>query len=423
MLIDDAIVVRENIVRHMERGEDRITAARNGTAEIGLRGGRDHVLDHRGVRAGGLHGRWRGRMVPAVRGDRRRFGAGQPLHLVHARPDAVGLLGRSRPRRRTSESDADSGNSSSASTTWFDHQADRYGNVISWALHHRRWMAAFAVLSLIVALTLQVTVGGSRIPAQVRLRHDRGRCAHALERQPRIRARQGRARRDARARDTRNQEHRQQRQPGRRARLGGYRQAKRSATVRPRRSPATLREKLKQLVGAEYVVLDDLNNGAQKPVQIRSTVRIRASSWRSPTSSWRRMRNIPGAVDVGLSEQEPKDELRIELDRGLANQLGISVGDAAQTLRVAFAGVEVGDWVDPIGESRDVAVRLHPDDRVDASNIEHLPVPVAGTNMMVPLEQIANDHDGQGSGADPAPQWQAHGDRVRQRRRVVGRAK
>ena len=36
VLIDDAIVVRENIVRHMERGEDRVTAARRGTAEIGL---------------------------------------------------------------------------------------------------------------------------------------------------------------------------------------------------------------------------------------------------------------------------------------------------------------------------------------------------------------------------------------------------
>jgi HAE1 family hydrophobic/amphiphilic exporter-1 len=101
------------------------------------------------------------------------------------------------------------------------------------------------------------------------------------------------------------------------------------------------------------------------------------------------MKKIPGAVDVGLSEQEPKDELKIELDRGLANQLGISVGDAAQALRVAFAGVEVGDWVDPSNESRDVAVRLHPDDRVDASNIEHLPVAVGGSNMMVPLEQIA----------------------------------
>jgi HAE1 family hydrophobic/amphiphilic exporter-1 len=36
VLIDDAIVVRENIVRHMERGEDRCPASRQGTAEIGL---------------------------------------------------------------------------------------------------------------------------------------------------------------------------------------------------------------------------------------------------------------------------------------------------------------------------------------------------------------------------------------------------
>jgi HAE1 family hydrophobic/amphiphilic exporter-1 len=34
-------------------------------------------------------------------------------------------------------------------------------------------------------------------------------------------------------------------------------------------------------------------------------------------------------------------------------------------------------------------VRLAPEDRVDASNIEHLPIAVTGTNMMVPLEQIA----------------------------------
>src|SRR5258705_8140573 len=36
ILIDDAIVVRENIVRHVERGEDHFTAAHNGTSEIGF---------------------------------------------------------------------------------------------------------------------------------------------------------------------------------------------------------------------------------------------------------------------------------------------------------------------------------------------------------------------------------------------------
>jgi HAE1 family hydrophobic/amphiphilic exporter-1 len=36
LLIDDAIVVRENIVRHMHQGADHYTAAREATAEIGL---------------------------------------------------------------------------------------------------------------------------------------------------------------------------------------------------------------------------------------------------------------------------------------------------------------------------------------------------------------------------------------------------
>ncbi|MCL4393560.1 MAG: efflux RND transporter permease subunit, partial [Chloroflexi bacterium] len=36
LVIDDAIVVRENIFRHMERGEDPKTASLNGTSEVGL---------------------------------------------------------------------------------------------------------------------------------------------------------------------------------------------------------------------------------------------------------------------------------------------------------------------------------------------------------------------------------------------------
>jgi hydrophobic/amphiphilic exporter-1 (mainly G- bacteria), HAE1 family len=72
------------------------------------------------------------------------------------------------------------------------------------------------------------------------------------------------------------------------------------------------------------------------------------------------------------------------------------VNDAAQALRVAFAGVEVGDWVDPTGESRDVAVRLHPDDRVSLENISHLPIAVTGTDRLVPLDQIATISMGKG---------------------------
>src|SRR3989442_5802998 len=35
-VVDDAIVMLENIVRHIEKGEDRLTASLNGSKEIGF---------------------------------------------------------------------------------------------------------------------------------------------------------------------------------------------------------------------------------------------------------------------------------------------------------------------------------------------------------------------------------------------------
>jgi HAE1 family hydrophobic/amphiphilic exporter-1 len=157
-----------------------------------------------------------------------------------------------------------------------------------------------------------------------------------------------------------------------------------------------LRNKIKPLVGAEYTVLDDLNNGARKPVQIEFTGPDSRKLLEITSAYMEKLQNVPGAVDIGLSQQDPKKELKIELNRGLANSMGISSNDAAQALRVAFAGIEVGDWVDPTGETRDVAVRLHPDDRVSKENIERLPIAITGTNQMVPLDQIASISMGKG---------------------------
>jgi multidrug efflux pump subunit AcrB len=281
---------------------------------------------------------------------------------------------------------------------WFDHQADRYGNVIAWALHHRKWMTFIAVASFAAAIGIQVKYGGSsflpvadygmfaidvRTPSSASLEYAKLKVEKAAEL----------ARQIAETKATNSS-----------VRAGGGRVyvdiGKRWERKRPLPEVAReLRASLKQLVGAEYVVLEDLNMGAQKPVQIQFSGPDSRKLMAITTEYMEKVKQIPGAVDVGLSEQDPKDELQIELDRGLANSLGISVGDAAQTLRVAFAGVEVGDWVDPTGESRDVSVRLRAEDRVNLSNIERLPIAVTGTNMMVPLDQIATITMGKGPAA------------------------
>ncbi len=386
VLIDDAIVVRENIVRHMERGADRVTAARQGTAEIGL-AVTATTLSIVAVFVpvafmGGTAGEWFRPFAVTVAASVLvsllvAFTLDPMLSAYWGDPPNY----RQRERRGL-------GRYLQHFNEWFDHQSDRYGSVISWALQHRKWMAGISVLALVAALALQGTLGGSefvpkadygtiaveiRTPSSTSLEYTRDKVEQAAE--------LARTMPETKATNSR-------------VYAGGGRIyvdfGDRDQRSRSSFDIATdLRVLLKRLVGAEYVVLDDLNNGAQKPVQIRFYGDDSRRLMEITDQFMNQVRGIPGAVDVGLSEQDPKDELRIELKRGLANQLGISMADAAQTLRVAFAGVEVGDWVDPVGEARDVAVRLHPDDRVNASNIEQLPVALSGTDMLVPLEQIA----------------------------------
>ena len=89
------------------------------------------------------------------------------------------------------------------------------------------------------------------------------------------------------------------------------------------------------------------------------------------------LRGTPGAVDVGFSTKGQKPEIEVELDRALAGTLGVTVGQVAQSLRPAFAGIDAGDWVDPAGETRDVTRAARRPRRGAASaDLERLPLVV-----------------------------------------------
>ncbi|GGY57419.1 efflux RND transporter permease subunit [Pseudoduganella albidiflava] len=393
VLIDDAIVVRENIVRHMQMGSDRRTAAINGTNEIGLA----VAATTFSIMAVFIPVAF----MPGITGEWFR-----PFALTVTASVAVSLLisftldpmlsaywgdppGHHDAPRKGIEKVLQRFNH------WFDHQADRYGNVIAWALHHRRWMAAIAVASFVAAIGLQMKFGGGsflpttdfgtimidvRTPSSSSLEYSKLKMVKAAEMAHSIK--------ETKATST------YVNLTGGRiyVDIGKKKERDRSATE----VATELREKLAQLVGAEYTVLEDLNNGARKPVQIEFMGEDSRKLMEITSRFMDELKKVPGAVDVSLSEQDPKDELQIELNRGLANSMGIGAGDAATALRVAFAGIEVGDWVDPTGETRDVAVRLAPEDRTNAENIERLPIAVSGTNQMVPLDQIATVTMGKG---------------------------
>jgi hydrophobe/amphiphile efflux-1 (HAE1) family protein len=393
VLIDDAIVVRENIVRHMQNGSDRRKAALEGTAEIGLA----VAATTFSIMAvfipvafmGGMPGEWFRPFALTV-----TCSVAVSLFISFTLDPMLSAYWGDPPDHHSAPKKG-IGKVLDKFNHWFDHQADRYGKVIAWALHHRRWMAFIAVASFVGALFLQFKVGGSsflpkvdfgtiaievRTPSSSSLEYTRTKMDKAAQIAHTIK--------EVKATSTY-------------VNLSGGRiwvdigkrgERKRDATE----IAIELRQKLAGLVGGEFVVLEDINNGARKPVQIDFVGPDSRKLMEITNQYMEKLRQVKGAVDVGLSEQDPKDELQIELNRGLANSMGISAGDAAQSLRVAFAGIEVGDWVDPTGETRDVAVRLHPEDRVSPDNIERLPIAVTGTNQMVPLDQIAKITMGKG---------------------------
>ena len=398
ILIDDAIVVRENIVRHMEMGKDNMTAARDGTREIGMA----VIATTMSIVAvfipiaflDGITGQW--------------F---KPFALTVACSVLVSLFISFTldPMMSAYWHDPDHdknakrrglGKVLQGFNIWFDHQAGRYSKLIGWALKHRKSMWFLAFGSFIGAIALQGMYGGSgflpetddggivisvRAPSEASIEYTsiKAEQAAAIARQlPEQLYTQTTV--GTQGNITRAQIF---------VRLTKEMERSRSS----REIAAELRAKVQQLVGAEYTVSADLNGGGGgKALQIQ---------FRGPDSRvleglvmdfMEKLKTIPGAVDVGLSSQDPKPELQIEFNRGLASSLGLSMNDAANALRLAFAGAEIGDWIDPTGETRNVYVRIRPEERMTVQDLERLPLLSNRTGAMIPLEQIATVTLGKG---------------------------
>ncbi len=401
VLIDDAIVVRENIVRHMEMGKDNMTAAREGTREIGMA----VFATTMSIVAvfipiafmDGMTGQW--------------F---KPFGLTVACSVLVSLFisftidpmlsaywhdpDHDRNKKRTGV-----GAVLKRFNIWFDGLSVSYSKLIRWALKHPWSMWLIAIVAFVGALVLQGTKGGFgfmpdtdngafivqiRAPSEASIEYTRLKAAQveaitrAVPEQLYTQTTVG-----VQSNITRAQVF---------VRLKPEKDRHRTA----KEIAEDVRGQIKSLVGAEFTVLADLNGGGGggdgKKLQIQ---------FRGPDSKVldaivmdyvEKLKQVPGAVDVGLSAQDPKPELQVEVDRGLSASLGLSMNDVASALRLAFAGAEIGDWVDPTGETRNVFVRIRPEERATVQNLEQLPLMSTKTGAMVPLEQVATVTLGKG---------------------------
>src|SRR6516162_845347 len=109
------------------------------------------------------------------------------------------------------------------------------------------------------------------------------------------------------------------------------------------------------------------------------------------------MRQLPVLRDAGIDGDMPRPEILIKPHLDLASQLGVTVASLSETIRIATLGDLDQNSAKFSLADRQVPIRvsLAEDQRRDLSTLENLPVPTA-SGSAVPLKAVADISFGQG---------------------------
>jgi len=107
----------------------------------------------------------------------------------------------------------------------------------------------------------------------------------------------------------------------------------------------------------------------------------------------RQMQEIDGIEDVKSGLEAAQPVLGIRINRDAASDLGVSLQQIGATLRPMLGGEEVTDWTSPDGRNFSVNVRLPAEMRNDPEVLRALPITqsgATGSSGMVRLDQVAD---------------------------------
>ncbi|MHB1222512.1 MAG: efflux RND transporter permease subunit [Gemmatimonadaceae bacterium] len=406
ILIDDAIVVIENIVRHRSMGKSALQAAFEGTSEIQLA----VLATTLSIVAvfvpvafmGGIIGRFFFQFGLTVAWAV-LVSMFVSLTLTPMLAAAWGVRGHEdghhgRPTRNPL------GRLITRFNNAFDRLAERYRGVIDWALRHRKTTVGIAAASFVGAFMLFPYIGGGFMPES-----DNSEFAVQFE------TPEGSSltytRQKAALLETTLRE------------MGGveytYTTVGAGATgtvtkgdIYVKLVPSKERERsqrelmgvaraaLANSYGVELAVLEAGGlGGAQAPLSVELRGPDVDELQRLSSRIAAGMKELPGVVDVQTSLGEPRPELRVNVRRDVANEVGLDIGQVAATVRPFLAGETVTRWEDPTGEERDVVVQMAPGQRVSAQDLGGLPVATgqrtaSGSVITVPLRDVATVEEG-----------------------------
>ncbi|HOC17142.1 MAG TPA: efflux RND transporter permease subunit [Vicinamibacterales bacterium] len=391
LLIDDAIVVRENIVRHLERGEDHFEAARKGTAEIGLA----VLATTMSIIAVFVP-------VAFMKGVVGRFFYQFGLTVAFAVLVSLFVSFTLDPMLSSRWIDPDIERKGRRNVLqraldrfneWFERMADGYKRIIGWALDHRFVVSGVAVAAFVAGLgvftLLQTEFMTPMDQGEFVVKFKSAPGSSIAETRGRVEEVLGALSEFEEVRYTY-------------ASIGaGDSDTVRDATVFVKLVSKDERERglkdfvhdarlrLQKVPGIVLSVQEE-TDAFQKPLQVVLQGEDIATLKRYAAQVKHELYGIPGIVDIEATMELDLPEYRLIVDRERAAATGLGSAAVANTVGVLVGGQAVTTYEDEEGEGVAVRVRLPQDLRSQVSQIGDLKVTVPSAEGMalVPLSDL-----------------------------------
>jgi len=404
LLIDDAIVVRENIVRHVQMGKGAYDAAMDGTQEIGLA----VLATTLSIVAvfmpigfmGGIIGKFFHEfgitivaavlismfvsftldpMLSSVWHDPSIHAHGQRTEPVTFYDKTIGRV-----------------------TGWFDRATDSlaegYQRILRWSLVHKLATMGIALAIFVLSIFMVPLLGTEFVPkadfseTSINFYTPVGSSLEATE--AKARQVEGILREMPEVRYTLATINTGSAQGKIYANIYVRLVDRKDRTRGVDQMSDVLRERLKTVPGITITHVGLLDAvGGNKQVEFSLQGPDLQELERLTKVVTEKIRDIPGLVDLDTSAKPNKPVIALEVKRDVASDLGLSVAPMAASLRTLVAGTTVGNWRAPDDQTYDVNVRLAPEARTQPADLERLPFALAGADgatRIVRLNQVAS---------------------------------
>jgi hydrophobic/amphiphilic exporter-1 (mainly G- bacteria), HAE1 family len=404
LLIDDAIVVRENIVRHVQMGKKPFDAAMDGTQEIGLA----VLATTLSIVAvflpigfmGGIIGKFFHEfgitmvaavlismfvsftldpMLSSVWHDPEIEKHGKHLAPVTLYDKTIGRI-----------------------TAWFDHMQDglveTYQGALKWSLRHKLATLLLALATFVGSLFIVPLLGTEFVPkadfSETQLSFHTPVGTSLLATEAKTAEVEAVLREFPEVKYTLSTINTGNAQGTMYASVYVRLVDRKERTLNADAMAAKLRERLRTIPGITVThagLLDPV--GGNKQIEFSLQGDDLAELERLTAVVMERIRPIVGLVDLDASTKPNKPTADVVMRRDLASDVGLNAATVASSLRTLVAGQTVGNWRADNGESYDVNVRLAPEQRTRTSDLEQLPFVVGtatdGSARVVRLGQVA----------------------------------